>query len=145
MPRWIKKLFEWYVLEVKKIREDVERDFEYRLSRQEEEMKKLIEKIDTIRIVINDDHFPLLVSKDSLLSQKEQMDIAKIVNSNEYQSLRSFYLKTTVHLFEQAGQRDAVASNVIMQFANLLKEFVVDMDRMKIEHPEEQSPQEYGE
>lgn len=74
------------------------------------------------------------------MTKKEQMDIAHLVNLEQYKSLRSYFLKTIIMLYEKIGREEKDYSHLIGQFANLLKEFVVDLDRMRIEHPEEASP-----
>ena len=94
-------------------------------------------------IQLREDQKPFLIDKSILLSTKEQGDIAKIVNSTEYQSLRSYYLKTTLMLYEKASLPDTTDARLLCSFANLLKNFVIDMDRLKIERPEEASPEPY--
>jgi len=149
---WIERATDWYILRVRKLEEkhedQIRQERAYDLTQRanlEKQIKELqheLHELKQVEIDFDMQSFPLLVSRDALLTQKEQMDIATLVNLDQYASLRAYYLKTTMMLYDRASLEDATDSKTVCTFANLLRNFVIDMDRMKIEHKEEQSPEE---
>jgi hypothetical protein len=148
--KYLERFIVWYQLKVKGLEESIKRECEERLSNERIRMltdvsnaQRREAQIDKLIINMNRDSWGIVIDKTQQITKKEQMDIEKIVNSEHYISLRSYYLKTTMMLYEKAAGVDKEMSHVLVQFADLLKNFVLDMDRMKVVHAEEAAPDPY--